>query len=410
LKFYPYLYKVFTMQDDYNIKIDSPKSGKLRAELEKRSDADARRMLRFLDMPDLSRTEGSPLKALIDLVLGISDFKDFDAVQIPEIVPAKESFDLFDFPAEHPARSKSDTYYVNDEYILRTHTTVMWYYYLLSERAKEKLMGEEPVGIFSYGKVYRKDEIDRRHMSVFHQVDGLLLVRKEMKSIVKTDLENVLAKIAKAIFGENIKYRFNDDSFPYTYDSIEMEVLIGGGPDSKRIEDARSTDRQKWVEVLGAGIAQPSVLEKLGVDSKVWGGWAFGFGLERLAIISMELPDIRLLWSEDPRVKKQLKLGNKFKEVSKYPPITRDISFVVANDFVPNNYFDIIRDLGGDLVEQVELLDKYENAAKFGEEKISYTYRIVYRSNERTLVSEEVDVIQNKIYSETAKQFSAELR
>ncbi|OGF80792.1 hypothetical protein A2930_01525 [Candidatus Giovannonibacteria bacterium RIFCSPLOWO2_01_FULL_45_34] len=382
------------MQDDRHIKIDSPDSAKQRAELEKRGDADAKRMLRFLDMPDLSRAEGSPLKALIDLVLGIQDFKDFDAVEIPEIVPAKKSFDLFDFPAEHPARSKSDTYYVNDEYILRTHTTVMWYYYLLSERAKAKLNGEEPVGIFSYGKVYRKDEIDRHHMNVFHQIDGLYLTWNDKRKIVKKDLEEVLANIAKAVFGPDIKYRFNDDSFPYTYDSIEMEVDKGG----------------KWVEVLGAGIAQPSVLEKLGVDSKIWGGWAFGFGLERLAIISMELPDIRLLWSENARVKKQLKLGNKFKDVSKYPPITRDISFVVNKDFIPNNYFDLIRDLGGDLVEQVELLDKYENAEKFGEGKISYAYRIIFRSNERTLITAEADEIMKNIYGETEKQFNAELR
>ncbi len=109
-------------------------------------------------------------------------------------------------------------------------------------------------------------------------------------------------------------------------------------------------------------------------------------------------------------VKKQLKLGNKFKEGSKYPPITRDISFVVSNDFVPNNYFDLIRDLGGDLVEQVELLDKYENAEKFGKDKISYTYRIIYRSNERTLTTEEIDPIQDKIYQQTAIQFDAELR
>ena len=124
----------------------------------------------------------------------------------------------------------------------------------------------------------------------------------------------------------------------------------------------------------------------------------------------MELPDIRLLWSEDPRVKKQLKLGQKYQEVSKYPPITRDISFVVEKDFIPNNYFDLIRDFGSDLVEEVTLLDKYENAEKFGAGKMSYTYRIVYRSNERTLLTAEVDEIQNKIYQETAKQFNAALR
>ena len=127
-------------------------------------------------------------------------------------------------------------------------------------------------------------------------------------------------------------------------------------------------------------------------------------------MISMDLPDIRLLWSEDERVKKQLKLGNKFKEVSKYPPVTRDISFVVKNTFVPNNYFDLIRDLGGDLVEEVKLLDKYENPEKFGADKVSYTYRIVYCSNSRTLTSDEVDKIQENIYAETAKQFAAEIR
>ena len=125
---------------------------------------------------------------------------------------------------------------------------------------------------------------------------------------------------------------------------------------------------------------------------------------------SMELPDIRLLWSQDERVKQQLKLGNKFREVSKFPPITRDISFVVDKNFVPNNYFDLIRDLGGDLVEQVELIDKYENAEKFGDNKMSYTYRIVYRSSDRTLVSGEVDAIQDEVYRQTARQFKAEIR
>lgn len=385
------------------IKIDSPEDARLMSELEGREDAEAKRMLRYLDLPDLSRTSGSPINEMVERILALPEYKNFDVIQVPEIVPARENFDLFDFPVDHPARSKSDTYYVNDDYILRTQTTIMWYYYLLSEKVKEKLKRKEPIGVFCHGKVYRKDEIDRRHMNVFHQIDGLYLTRHDQKKIVKKDLEEVLAGIAKAVFGGDIKYRFNDDNFPYTYDSIEMEVEIGGSP-SQGFGEAR------WVEVLGAGIAQPSVLGKLGVDSKIWGGWAFGFGLERLAIISMELPDIRLLWSEDERVKKQLKLGNKFKEVSKFPAITRDISFVVGKDFVPNNYFDLIRDLGGDLVEQVELLDKYENAKKFGADKISYAYRIVFRSNERTLVANEIDDIMKKIYDETAKQFNAELR
>ena len=164
------------------------------------------------------------------------------------------------------------------------------------------------------------------------------------------------------------------------------------------------------MEVTGCGVVKGSVLEKFGIDSKKWTGWAFGFGLERLAIASMDLPDIRLLWSEDPRVKKQLKLGQKFQEVSKFPPVIRDISFVVSKDFVPNNYFDLIREIGKDLVEQVELLDKYENVQKFGADRLSYTYRVVYRSPEKTLKAEEVEPLHNKLYEETKRIYNAELR
>ena len=376
------------------ITIKSETEAKLRNELESRSDAESLRMKRVLDMPDLSRTPGSPLHEVVERILALPDFKDFDTITIPEIVPADVTFDLFDFPKDHPARSKSDTYYVADNDILRTHTTVMWYYYLRDEGVKKRMAEGKSVGAFSFGKVYRKDEIDRQHMNVFHQIDCWYLVPKDQKIIGKEDLEKVLSEIAKAIFGGNLIYQFKPDSFPYTDPSIEMEAEING----------------RQVELLGSGVVRGSVLEKFGVDSSKWTGWAFGFGLERLAIVSMDLPDIRLLWSQDERVQKQLKLGNKFKEVSKFPPITRDISFIVEKSFIPNNYFDLIRDLGGDLIEQVELLDKYENAEKFGKDKMSYTYRIIYRSNERTLTTEEIDPIQKKIYDETSKQFGAELR
>lgn len=376
------------------ILIHSPEAESLRKALDLKADAESLRMKRFLEMPDLSRLSGSPINEIVQNILKNPSFKEFDTIEVPEIVPVSISFDLFDFPADHPTRSKSDTYYLDDKNILRTQTTVMWYYHLNNEGVKEKIEKKEAVGCFSFGKVYRKDEIDRRHMNVFHQIDGWYLVPKDQKIITKDDLQEVLANIAVAAFGPDVKYRFNPDTFPYTDPSLEMEIERDG----------------KWIEILGSGVVKGSVLDKLGVDSNVYNGWAFGFGLERLAIVSMDLPDIRLLWSSDERVKRQLKLGNKFKEVSKFPPITRDISFVVDKTFIPNNYFDLIRDIGGDLVEEVELLDKYENADKFGTDKISYTYRIVYRSNERTLTTEEVDPIQTKIYQETASQFKADLR
>ncbi|MDO8676141.1 MAG: hypothetical protein Q7K16_00550 [Candidatus Azambacteria bacterium] len=373
--------------------VDETEEKLIRA-LQKRHDPEAERLKRFLAMPDLTRTPDSPLADLTKRIVGLPRFAEFKNLDVPEIVGYDISFDLFNFPAEHPARNPSDTYFIDKDHILRPHTTVMWYYHLNLDDVNSSIKKGESVGALSYGKVYRKDEIDRQHMNVFHQMDGWYLCRREEHIITIDDLQNVLVEIARAIFGQDIKYRFNIDNFPYTDPSIEMEVQIS----------------QRWIEVLGAGVVRGSVLKNLGVNQEEYNGWAFGFGLERLAITSMDLPDIRLLWSQDERVKKQLKLGNKYREVSKFPPIIRDISFIVDKDFVPNNYFDLIRDLGGDLVEEVQLLDKYSNPEKFGHDKLSYTYRIIYRSNDRTLLSGEVDEIQKKIYDETAKQFNAELR
>jgi len=378
-----------------NYTIPNDKEKALLQSLDKRQDADALRMKRYLAMPDLSRTVGSPIAETVERIIKYPFFKNLDIMQTPEIVPADVSFDLFDFPADHPARSKSDTYYVDNENILRTHTTVCWYYYLMNEEIKARIKNNEPVGCFSFGKVYRKDEIDRNHMNVFHQIDGWYLIPKEVGVMGQKDLEEALGNIATAVFGPDVKYRLNKDTFPYTDPSLEMEVEIEG----------------KWVEVVGCGVVKGSVLEKLGVDSSNYTGWAFGFGLERLAIVSMSLPDIRLLWSEDERVKKQLKLGQKYKEVSKYPQITRDISFLVEKSFIPNNYFDLIREtVGEDLIEEVKLIDKYEDEAKFGKDNISYAYRIVYRSLEKTLTAAEVDALHKKLEQKTTEIYNAKIR
>ncbi|MDO8574007.1 MAG: hypothetical protein Q7R86_00035 [bacterium] len=362
------------------------------AGLEKKTDPDSLRLLRYLKMPDLSRAEGSPLKEIVDRALQVKSLVNFDVIKIPEIIPTHILFDLFNMPPGHPARSKSDTYYVDEKNVLRTHDTVFWYYYLNHPDIKKKIEKKEALGVVCYGKVYRKDEIDRWHMNVFHQMGGLYIVPDSERTVPPEELKSVLSEIARSIFGNEVKFRFYDHTFPYTDPSFEMEFEIKG----------------QWVELLGCGMPRKSVLKNFGLAD--YNGWAFGFGLERLAIASMNLPDIRLLWSEDVRVKRQLKLGQEFKEVSKFPPITRDISFVVKNDFAPNDYFDLIRDLGGNLVEEVTLLDKYENAEKFGAGKISYTYRIIYRSNERTLTTEEIEPIQEKIIEETKTQFTADVR
>ncbi|MEX2010434.1 MAG: hypothetical protein WD874_01360 [Parcubacteria group bacterium] len=375
-------------------KIKIAEETNLREGLEKRTDTEALRIKRFLDMPDLSRTTGSPINEMVERVLAQPEFNNFDIIEFPEIVSTDIAFDLFDFPADHPARKKSDTYYVDDKNILRTHTTVMWYYYLEEKGVKERMSRGEPVGCFSHGKVYRKDEIDRNHMNVFHQLDGWYLAPKDKEFIGVEELKKVLMSIVHAVFGQDINARFGPETFPFTHPSIEVEIEMNG----------------KWMEIVGSGVVKDIVLEKFGVDSSKWNGWAFGFGLERLAMASMDLPDIRLLWSEDERVKKQLVLGNKYQEVSKFPPVVRDISFVVPKTFIANNYYDLIRDIGKDLVEEVKLIDEYENEKKFGNDRKSYTYRTTYRSLDRTLTNAFVNALHEQIEKATEATFEAEIR
>lgn len=380
------------MSKEYIISTEEEKG--LLKDLESRQDAEALRMKRYLAMSDLTRKEGNPLKEIVEEIKQIPEFKNFDVIKVPEVVPISIVFDLFDFPENHVARSKSDTYFVDEKNVLRPHTTVMWYYYLNLPEIKERLKNKETVGVFCHGKVYRKDEIDRKHMNVFHQIDGLYLIPKSEKEITLKDLQDVEATMATTIFGKDVKYRFNEETFPYTHPSTEVEIERTGD----------------WLEILGSGVVKGSVLEKLGVDSSVYNGWAFGPGIDRWAMISTDLPDIRLLWSDYPRVKTQLKMGQKFVEVSKYPPVVRDISFVVKNDFVPNDYFDLVRETAPGLVEQVELLDKYENVEKFGKNNISYAFRVTYRSLDKTLTSTEIDSLHKKLEEMTTKMFMAKVR
>lgn len=374
------------------INIQSDEENALRKALDDKKDSESERLKRFLAMPDLSRIPDNPLNEIVKRTLRVEGLNGFDVIKIPEIVPTNILFDLFNMPPGHPARSRSDTYYVDDNNVLRTHDTVFWYYYLNHPSVKEKIAKKESLGTICHGKVFRKDEIDRRHMNIFHQMGGLYLAPDNKQTVTPNDLKNVLTEIARSIFGNDVEFRFYDHTFPYTDPSFEMEAKIRG----------------QWIEMLGSGLPRKTVLSNFGLEG--YNGWAFGFGLERLAIASMNLPDIRLLWSNDERVIKQLKLGTQFKEVSKFPPVVRDISFIVDKNFIPNDYFDLIRDVGGDLVEEVELSDKYENIEKFGAGKLSYTFRIIYRSLERTLTNEEVNTLHAKLEDETRANFGAQIR
>lgn len=363
--------------------------------LRNRSDMEAKRMLRYYDMPDLTRTPGNPVYLAVDAIRKIPRYTDFDDIQTPETVGVYETFDLFWFADNHPARSHSDTYYVTNDRILRTHTTVAWYYYLTRPEIQQELATKWHIGALSYGKVYRRDEIDRSHMNVFHQIDGFYICEKNQKIIGKSELVEVLAELTQSIFGKDVAYRIGDDTFPYTDPSVEIEVKVG----------------DRWLEILGAGVIKWEVLDNLGIDSTKYNGWAYGPGIERIVMAKMNIPDIRLVWSDDVRITSQWNsLDNQYVEVSKFPSTYRDISFIIDSNISLNDYYAIIQDIAGDLVEEVVLLDRYENEAKFWIGKVSYTWRIIYRSITRTLLNEEVNTIQSLIREKTVETLWVTLR
>jgi len=273
--------------------------------------------------------------------------------------------------------------------------TVMWPYYLREKEVLQRLEKDGHIASMAPGIVFRKDEIDRKHFPAFHQIDFLYICKKSQKIITVKDLENVQSDSAKAIFGDKIEHRFLEDSFPFTDPSIQLEIMFNG----------------QWLEVTGAGLVHTQCLKNFGIDPEIYNGWAFSFGVDRLAMLKMEIPDIRVLWSDDPRITSQFKdINSKYKEVSKYPETSRDISFIIDKSINLNNYYEIVRDFAENLIEEVKLVDEFENDEKFGVGKKSYTFRIVYRSPERTLTSEEVNKIQEEIREETKKELNAVLR
>jgi len=363
-------------------------------ELQDKNDTKSERIKRLLKLPDLTQKENSPVKILFDQIINLSRFKDFDIVNFPKIITVEQCFDLLNAPKDHPSRKETDTYYLDQTHILRTQMTAFWSFYLKDTEVLNKLETEGQIMALSPGIVYRKDEIDKHHFPAFHQIDGLLICRKDKKVITQKDLKEVQVDLAKGIFGDDIEYKFLDDNFPYTIESLEMDIMFNG----------------EWMEVNGAGLVNPIVLKNFGLDPEVYNGWAFGFG-ERLAMIKMGIPDIRIMWSEDPRITSQFKdINSKYKEVSKYPESSRDISFIIDKNINLNNYYEIVRDFAENLIEEVKLIDEFENEEKFGKDKKSYTFRIVYRSPERTLTSEEINKIQDKIREKTKQDLNAILR
>ncbi len=364
-----------------------------------RTDQTALQIRRMLALPDLSRTTGSPVYYITEAIKQIPALVRFDSVEIPQIVPVKHNFDLLGFPQTHPGRSTSDSYYLTDSILLRTQTTTMWSYYLRDPRVLSTLHKTGSVCAHCHGKVYRKDEIDRNHYPVFHQIDGLQITSTAEREYAVDDLGAILVEIAHSVFGSHVQWKIESDTFPFTDPSIQLHIYWN----------------DQWLEIVGAGLVNKNVLTLLGINPQEYNGWAFGFGLDRIAMIKMNIPDIRILWSTDDRIRKQFKgLDSNYTAVSKYPSTDRDISMIVSKVISLNLLYETMRDCGyrehEDLIEEVRLIDTFENEKKFGKGTISYTFRITYRSHIRTLTTDEINSVQESLRLRVVEEFGAVLR
>lgn len=300
-------------------------------------------------------------------------FDDFNPV-----VKIEDNFDKLLIPKDHPARAQTDTYYVDAHNVLRTHTSAH----------QNDLLSKGHKRFLVTGDVYRKDDIDSCHYPVFHQMEGVAVMEDGQDA--ETELKKYLDGLINVLF-PGCEYRFKEDYFPFTHPSFEVEVMFQG----------------KWLEILGCGVVQSEILKNCDLEGNT--AWAFGLGLERLAMILFNIPDIRYFWSDDERFHKQFSSGEliEFVPYSKYPAVTRDIAFWVGDNFNHNGFCEIVREKGGDLVENVELVDQFTNA-KTG--RSSKCYRIIYRSNDKSLTNEEINSIQEDLKNAVISEFEVEIR
>ena len=379
---------------------------------------------------------------------------------LPAVVSVVENFDSLGFPDDHPGRSRTDTYYVNKNTVLRTHTSAHEAAVFKSNRTE---------GYTISADVYRRDSIDRSHYPAFHQMEGARMwdrqrvpegditraVYEDLEKLPKHDLEvedpnptihpgrnplqakyhrqeeveAIVTHLKKTLEGvvvelfsraqkaavaagrtdekttEPLKVRWVEAYFPFTSPSFELEVFWHGD----------------WLEILGCGVTKQELLIDSGVPDQL--GWAFGLGLERVAMLLYSIPDIRLFWSEDQRFLSQFTSTdqiNTYVPFSKHPACYKDVSFwlrktsragggLKANtqDFHENDFMEIVRDVAGDCVEDVKLTDEFVHPVTA---RKSLCYRINYRSLERTLRNEEANRLHKKVEENLVNKLGFELR
>lgn len=213
----------------------------------------------------------------------------YEVIEGPEVEYDSYNFEKLNIPKNHPARDEQDTFYISDNIVLRSQTSPV------QVRTMEK--GKLPIRMLAPGRVFRSDEVDATHSPSFHQIEGLVID----KNITFADLKGTLAEFARELFGLETKVKFRPHHFPFTEPSAEMDVTCfkcGG-------KGCRFCKGSGWIEILGCGMVHPNVLTMSGIDPNEYSGFAFGVGLERIALLKYEIDDMRLLYENDIRFLKQ---------------------------------------------------------------------------------------------------------
>jgi len=232
-----------------------------------------------------------PVSITASLLTDIFVSMGFEVVEGPEIELDHYNFELLNMPRNHPARDAQDTFYIDENIVLRTHTSPV--------QARAMLRGKPPIRIVCPGRVYRVDEVDATHTPVFHQMEGLLVD----EGIAMSDLKGTLDLFARRLFGEGVTTRFRPAFFPFTEPSAEVDLTcvackgVGGG--------CRVCKGTGWIEVLGAGMVNPKVLDMCGINSARYSGFAFGMGIDRLTNLKYGITDGRYEFENDLRFLRQ---------------------------------------------------------------------------------------------------------
>ena len=244
-------------------------------------------------LPGVKQTEGSvhPISQTMERINEIFVSLGFRIAEGPEIDTEFYNFEALNIPLEHPSRDAFDTFYVEGKYLLRSHTSNVQIHLMESKKP--------PIQAIMPGRVYRPDAVDASHSFMFHQVEGLMVD----EGIDFSDLKGVLSVFCRSMFGENIKMRLRPHFFPFTEPSAEVDIscIICGG------KGCRVCKGNGWLEILGAGIVDPEVFKAVGYDTEKYTGFAFGMGVERIAMLKYGIEDIRLFYENDIRFLNQFK-------------------------------------------------------------------------------------------------------